>query len=522
MATERREVVTVLTVDARQAQQAAQDHADALDKVVVSTAKVDAALGKTEQTLDASAKVTRRQANELENLLRTFDPLYGASQKLADSQGKLATAAETVDAQFRKGLITDEQRAQRMTLLAGKSAELKVITDDLAKGTIGHEEAMQRTVTVMQTHAQTTDKVAGSTKLAAWQVQNLSYQVQDFVTQVASGQGIFRPFMQQAPQAAEAVGGFGAALRMIVSPTGVAVAGVAALAGAMALVVTRAVSLNNQLKTLSSNATAFGNSSLTGTYARDFSNSMADNSPWFSRSQAQDATKYLQQVQALAGDTLRGIKSVASDFSHVTGQELAAGTKALADAFAKGYEGVKALDEQYNFLTADQLKAIRGFYQHGQAADGARLAMEAFTKQMREAADLSKGAGTDNFGTMVKAWQTALDTWAQSDAVQTALKLMQWAGEGFTILGGGKIGAPVDPELDALSKIQQAQDRLDKAKSGGGWSLMNGNRTGLELNDAQTGYDQAVQRWKDIVAQREQQRKGTSSANSTSAADATL
>lgn len=56
-------------------------------------------------------------------------------------------------------------------------------------------------------------KAGGTSQLAAYQVQNLTAQFTDLAVQIGSGQGFFRPLLQQGPQIAEALGGAGNAAR---------------------------------------------------------------------------------------------------------------------------------------------------------------------------------------------------------------------------------------------------------------------------------------------------------------------
>ena len=84
--------------------------------------------------------------------------------------------------------------------------------------------------------AEGSDKVTGSLKLQAHEWNNLSFQIQDFLVQVGSGQGVFRPLLQQAPQAVGAVGGVSNAIALVragLTPLRVAMGATAVAAGVM-------------------------------------------------------------------------------------------------------------------------------------------------------------------------------------------------------------------------------------------------------------------------------------------------
>jgi hypothetical protein len=79
---------------------------------------------------------------------------------------------------------------------------------------------------------QGTNAVATSAGLARHQIQNLTAQAVDFGVQISSGQGLFLPLIQQGPQAIDAVGGVGNALKLagsFVTPLNVGIAATAAV-----------------------------------------------------------------------------------------------------------------------------------------------------------------------------------------------------------------------------------------------------------------------------------------------------
>ncbi|MCG7357136.1 phage tail length tape measure family protein [Roseomonas mucosa] len=111
-----------------------------------------------------------------------------------------------------------------------------------------------------QEHAQLVEssgRVTSSTKLQSHEWQNLSFQIQDLVVQVGSGQGLFRPLLQQGPQAVGAVGGVSRAISLVTTalpPARLAMVAVTAAMAAMALAANsqedRLASLRGQLRAL--------------------------------------------------------------------------------------------------------------------------------------------------------------------------------------------------------------------------------------------------------------------------------
>ena len=74
-------------------------------------------------------------------------------------------------------------------------------------------------------------------KLTRHEAQNLRFQITDFAVQIGSGQGLFRPLIQQGPQAVEALGGPRRALQFFSQQAKSAFAAVTTLRGAVMLLV---------------------------------------------------------------------------------------------------------------------------------------------------------------------------------------------------------------------------------------------------------------------------------------------
>ncbi|MGE5515080.1 MAG: phage tail length tape measure family protein [Bacteroidota bacterium] len=294
--------------------------------------------------------------------------------------------------------------------------------------------------------------------------------------------------------------------------------GLVGLAASLALTVGRAASLNSELRQMAANQVAFNNRTFSPDQAQATAHAMADNSPWFSRSDADKAIAELNRFRTVSAETMRDIQSIAADFAKASGQELDAGAKNLAESFAKGYAGIKALNEVYGFLDAAQMARIRRLSEEGRHTDAARIALEALTRQMREAADLSKGAASEGFQEMAAAWNKALDGMANSPAMKSVMEFLAWYGRGIEQL------TTQVTEYDAAQKrLAAARNNLDDAKKGG-WSATYGLRTDSRLRDAQAEYDAAVAEMDRQVeaarAQAEKTRAGAKEQDAAAAAQA--
>lgn len=163
---------------------------------------------------------TRTSQDAMDRLLGRLDPRIRAEQQLQ-------RALEQVARFEREGIGTEQSRAQA-----------------IGAATSRYEEAIRR---LKGTQAEGTFLAAGAAaKLSAFQVQNLTFQLQDVGQAVLSGQPLFTTFIQQGSQIAQIFGpgvGVAGALKavgagivsFITNPLNLAVLGIAAAAGAVQL-----------------------------------------------------------------------------------------------------------------------------------------------------------------------------------------------------------------------------------------------------------------------------------------------
>ena len=144
-----------------------------------------------------------------------------------------------------------------------------------------------------------------------------------------------------------------------------------------------------------------------------------------SGSAAADAYKAVQIVaanprvpQSLAGGIITGARDVAAAFP--LGGDVVANTQRLTQALGSGFEAIRQLDAEWNFLTVDESAQIRVMQQHGDLLGAQKLAVDALA--------LSYGGNFKNSLTawqqivinLTGAWNGFLDRLTQTQAFQTA------------------------------------------------------------------------------------------------------
>ena len=164
-----------------------------LDRVNRAAQQNVAVTGQMEVTQERATRATRGAASAMDKLIGRLDPRVRAEQRLQE-------ALATVNRLEQEGLSTSAQRTQAV---------------DAA--TKQYEQAIQRINRREGSNLQGTFIGAGdAAELSAFQIQNLSFQMQDLGQAVATGQPLFRSFIQQGSQIAQVYGpgvGVGAALK---------------------------------------------------------------------------------------------------------------------------------------------------------------------------------------------------------------------------------------------------------------------------------------------------------------------
>lgn len=208
-------VVVELVVDARAANAALNAYAAANEKASAAISKTvavnDNAAAAIERSTVSMTQSTSRQAAAWDRLASRADAVTAARLQLEKAQ-RTGSAMMAIDA----------SRADEVNAVLGVySARLDAATAAAARGTAANA-------------------------LNSGQVQNLTFQLNDMATMLASGQSPFVMLMQQGMQMAQVFGpgvGVGGALKatgaallsFITNPLTLAVAGLAAAAGAVSL-----------------------------------------------------------------------------------------------------------------------------------------------------------------------------------------------------------------------------------------------------------------------------------------------
>ena len=409
-------------------------------------------LGDMERQTKLAGAVTTFARQESERFTASLERQNAAAERTAALQASIArttdsrtgkSAADSA-AVFRNAGLTafEKQQAAAADELAAKVARLRaelnptaIIQDRLNKelaelprvakaaglsvDELTQAEALLRKRADDATRAAIRRQKSGQGGLSLLglqphELQNLGYQVNDIVTQLASGASLTQAIAQQGgqivqifPRAGSAiVGALGNPVVLTTAAT------IAAIVAGLKEAGDEADRLRGFMGLLS--ATADGNA-----YGAAELNAAAEALDAYGMS-AKEAVAAVRTFTREGIDQSRMVEfgQAATDLADVMGVDLKEAVNQVADAFSGGFDAVKKLDDAYNFLTAAQLAQIRTLYDEGRAAEARNTALDIFREKMGDAAGKMRGPWADAVRELSGAWQEFKSLIADSEWIK--------------------------------------------------------------------------------------------------------
>lgn len=311
-------------------------------------------------------------------------------------------------------------------------------------------------------------KFGADGKASAAQLQALSYQATDIVTQLAGGQSPLLILLQQGGQLRDQFGGVGNVFRAvgsIVTPVALGVGALAASFGAVALAAYQGYTEVSRLtKELALNGYAAG---VTRGQIDGLAESLAAAGSG-SIGAARDAVASLATTGAFVGSTLQSAGRAVLAVQRLSGQS----TDEIVKQFAGMRNGVAAwaveANRSYNVFTAAQVNAMRSLEAQGRTQDAIRLALDALADTMEQRAVPALGYLERAIEAAKRAGSGFWD-WLKGvgapDTLEVQLALVERQIASFA---ENMPGARVDGERKAaieaqFAALQAQRDRLKKA-----------------------------------------------------------
>lgn len=221
--------------------------------------------------------------------------------------------------------------------------------------------------------------------LRGFELQNLGYQVNDVVTQLASGTGIGQVIGQQGGQILQI---FNRNLFDLIAliPRYAAVIAVATTATLAFFEAGRKVTSNREFRAdllATTSGLAYQATQLTAIRdkVRDYGVAWAD---------AGESIK-TAIGSGVAQDRIAGFLRTSQDIVDRVGGKVPEVFKALVEGFGAGYESIVKLNQQYQFLSVEQADNIRRMFEEGEQAKANATAFDLLAARQRAAAEEGLG-----------------------------------------------------------------------------------------------------------------------------------
>jgi hypothetical protein len=407
----------------------ASNSIDGLEANITAAASVLEGTKKTAQIynvamneLAAANAAAVRQAGQIDGYRAQQAALDGSTGAFRAAQAevvRLASELATTEAptdEMAKAL----KRAEAALETAGsamKSDEAKLNTLGAALKEAGHDtdnlalsDQRLTKATLESTKAQNeiANKVKGTTGalgLSLQSAQNLGYQVNDIVTQLSLGQGLFRTLASQGGQLVQDAGIRGLVVQYAkFLPI---IGGVALALGALYTVMKRAASGAEELQNATGYLASLGEAgSLSADGIAKASIQMQDLGV-----KAEDARSVLHAFNedGLDPQYLTAFIDAAHAASDVTGKDFKEAFGLLTEAMNGGWAEVQKLNEAFPVLSDAEQVQIKAMYDSGQESEARELVFARFYGKMDDAAASMRGPWKTALTGLDEAWHGFLD-----------------------------------------------------------------------------------------------------------------
>lgn len=327
--------------------------AELYDRGLLSLEDTEAHLKTLDQQERTHQKTVADHAREVQKLLRAYDPASAAIKKITEDEARL-------DRALRAGSISAQQHAKAMAGVQVNRARWKAESEGI------QETAKQLNVLAFSS----------------------SGAFQDYSTMLqALGRGDFGTAGRQVLQLSARTN----ALRLAMSPAGLAITAAAVTVGAYAYATAQA-----QKETFEfSKAILFtGNAAgVTKDQLRQMAEEM-DEIGGTTRGAASEALTALAASGQVAGQNLQRFATIAEQLRQKVGKPIADSVRELEDLGRSPVEASKKLQAQYGYLTAEIYEQIVALAEQGRTLEAAELAQRTFFEsQSQRAAEAAKDVG---------------------------------------------------------------------------------------------------------------------------------
>lgn len=415
---------------AREVTQAGQQAGAGLAKVGDGAKGVGDAWTREEGRMRAAVQ---RSTLELQTLGKSLSQKFEARIDLKGLDASkfapyIASLKEAEEAQAR---FAASQRADTFVANLHQQAEAIGKTRsqllELQAAQLGVADKVAPYIAKIREAEQGNQKFGASNKLAAFQTQQLGFQLHDFAVQIASGQNPLTAFVQQGSQLSGTFGGAGNALRAVLSLLTPFRLGMIAAAAGVGVLVAELVHAESGLRDLNTLQAQFAGTGrgeqFSNAFLKDYIRELSL-APGVTREVAGQIVSELAKVRDIGGAMFTDLGKLAVNYAKVTRTEVPAAASTLAKAFSDPAKGAKTLEEALGTLTSSQSIAIERLTRQGDIAGAQRVLFDALSASIKGLADDAMTPLQKSANDLGNAWDRAMDRMDQSQGLRTVNALL--------------------------------------------------------------------------------------------------
>jgi lambda family phage tail tape measure protein len=418
----------------------------------------------------ATARVRNSAAADTAAAAREQAAADRAARKLAEQQAKEEAAAKRREEREAQAAAKTAQRAAEVVAkeeAAAKKKEEREAATAERSAQKAAEAASKKAVAAQRAADQ---EVANDNRRATHRAGQLSFQVNDIVTQLGSGTNPLTVLVQQGPQITQIYGGVGATLRAIPIAAAAAATAIAAIVGVLAIGASTAVENEARQRRFNVELAATGN--VAGTTATELERLVRVEAMRAGGGRGVTA----QALGTLTANPLLGseeqlgrVLSLSRDYAAVASKDLPAAAAELSQSFDGTFSSAKRLDQAYGLLTAREYEQIRALDEQGKKQDAVNILIEAAERRFKGLNEQGLSPTEKNLNQLSNAWVKFKDAVANNPVTAA----MIWAGghivNGAAMAIGGPPGVPgaaaSGGASDPYAKGPDAKDRADALRS---------------------------------------------------------
>ncbi|MBI5940055.1 MAG: phage tail length tape measure family protein [Caulobacterales bacterium] len=340
-------------------------------------------------------------------------------------QEKMAASAARIRAQLDPLTVAQDRYNDEVAQANALHRAGMLSADELARH-LKHLEAQSiATGKALRVGGRGDSSKVGIFGLKPYEIQNLTYQVNDLFTQLASGTSVTQALAQQGGQIVQIFGGAGGG-RFFGSLAASAGTAIPLIAGVGIALFTVGDALK-RVGDLASSERGFGGllaaTADGGLYnARDLAQTARDID--MLGGSLKDARK---EVDALvkAGVSEAFLEPVAigaQRMAKALGIDVVEAARLAGTAFTGNFEAVKELDKATNVYTKTQLDHIEALFKEGKASEARTYAFNVWSAKMEEGAGKMEGRWAKAMRTFGGVWDLLMQKIGDSSAIQGILK----------------------------------------------------------------------------------------------------